>query len=65
MREPGQPLRIEHEPHLFGVFADVTRRRPIADSGLERVDVPHANEDVVYVVGVPPAEEFGRQIEAG
>jgi hypothetical protein len=66
LREPGQPLRIEHDDHhLFRVFPDATRRL-IDDSGLELVDVddPDADEHVV-LVGVPPAEKFRRQIEAG
>ena len=68
LREPGelgQPLRIEHDHHLFGVFPDATWRRLIDDSGLERVDDPDADEHVVFVVGVPPAEKFRRQTEAG
>ena len=67
LREPGQPLRIEHDRHLFGVFPDATWRRLIDDSGLERVDVddPDADEHVELLVGVPAAEKFRRQIEAG
>jgi hypothetical protein len=67
LREPGQPLRIEHDHHLFGVFPDATWRRLIDDSGLERVDVddPDADEHAVFVGGVLPAEKFRRQIEAG
>jgi hypothetical protein len=51
LREPGQPLRIEHDHHLSGVFPDATWRRLIDDSGLERVDVddPDADEHVVFV----------------
>jgi hypothetical protein len=62
MREPGQPLRIEHDPHLFGVFADATWRRPIDDSGLEcvDVDVPDADEDVVFVGRRPTRRDFRR-----
>ena len=62
LREPGQPLRIEHDHHLFGVFPDATWRRLIDDSGLERVDVddPDADEHVVFV-GRRPA---GREIPA-
>ena len=67
LREPGQPLRIEHDPHLFGVFADATWRRLIDDSGLERVDVddPDADEHVVFAGRRPAGREFRRQIEAG
>jgi hypothetical protein len=39
LREPGQPVRIEHDHHLFGDFPDATWRRLIDDSGLEHVDV--------------------------
>jgi hypothetical protein len=69
LREPGQPLRIEHDHHLFGVFPDATWRRLIDDSGLERVDVdvddPMQTSTWCSLVGVPPAEKFRRQIEAG
>jgi hypothetical protein len=64
LREPKQPLRIEHDHHLFGVFPDATWRRLIDDSGLERDD-PDANETWCSLVGVPPAEKFRRQVEAG
>jgi len=59
IREPGQPLRIEHDPHLFGVFADVTWRRRVD------VDVPDADEDVVFLGRRPAGRDFRRQIEAG
>jgi hypothetical protein len=53
LREPGQPLRIEHDHCLFGVFPDATWRRLIDDSGRELVDVdiddPDADEHVVFV----------------
>jgi hypothetical protein len=66
LREPGQ-LRIEHDHHLFGVFRDATWRRLIEDSGLERVDVddPMQTSTLCSLVGVPPAEKFRRQVEAG
>jgi hypothetical protein len=62
LREPEQPLRIEHGHHLFGVFPDATWRRLIDDSGLERVDV---DEHVVFVGRRPAGEKFRRQVEAG
>jgi hypothetical protein len=67
LREPGQPLRIEHDHHLFGVFPDATWRRLIDDSGLERVDVDDldADEHVMFVGRRPAGREFRRQIEAG
>ena len=44
-------------------------RRPIDDSVLERVDVdvdvPDADEDVVFVGRRPAGRDFRRQIEAG
>jgi hypothetical protein len=60
-------LRIEHDHHLFGVFRDATWRRLIEDSGLERVDVddPMQTSTLCSLVGVPPAEKFRRQVEAG
>jgi len=67
LREPGQPLRIEHDHHLFGVFPDATWRRLIDDSGLELVDVdvPDPEEHVVFVSRRPAGREIPRQIEAG
>ena len=62
LREPGQALPIEHDHHLFGVFPDATGRRLIDDSRLERL---HRGRRRRRVVGVPPAEKFRRQIEAG
>jgi hypothetical protein len=59
LREPKQPLRIEHDHHLFGVFPDAMWRRLIDDSCLERDD-PDANDHVVFV-GRRPA---GREIPA-
>jgi hypothetical protein len=65
--EPGRPLRIEHDHHLFGVFPDATWRRLIEDSGLELVEVddPMQTSTWCSLVDVPSAEEFRRQIEAG
>ena len=67
LRESRQPLRIEHDHHLFGVFPDATWRRLIDDSGLERLDVddPDADEHVVFVGPRPAGRELRRQIEAG
>jgi hypothetical protein len=63
MPEPGQPLRIEHDRHLFGVFPDATWRRLIDDSGLERVDVDVDDRIQTStwcsLVDVPPAENPG------
>jgi hypothetical protein len=39
LQEPGQPLRVEHDHHLFGVLPNATSRGLIDDSGLERVGV--------------------------
>jgi len=53
LQEPGEPVRIEHERHVFGVFSDSTWRRLVAEAGLELVDVgvedPHTGEHVVFV----------------
>jgi hypothetical protein len=67
LREPGQPLCIEHDHHLFGVFPNATSRGLIDDSGLERVDVddPMQTSTWCSLVGVPPAEKFRRHIEVG
>jgi SAM-dependent methyltransferase len=59
LREPGNPLRIEHDHHVFGVFPNATWRRLITESGLELVDVdvedPYAGEHAVYVAKRPAA----------
>jgi hypothetical protein len=66
LREPGQPPRIEHDHHLFGVIPDATWGRLIDDSGLERVEVdvdePDADEHVVFVGRRPsgPRNSGGR-----
>ena len=53
LQEPGEPVRIEHERHVFGVFSDSTWRRLVTEAGLELVDVgvedPHTGEHVVFV----------------
>jgi SAM-dependent methyltransferase len=47
LREREQPLRLVHDHHVRGVFAEATWRRLIEDAGLELVDVDVAdrNED--------------------
>ncbi|MFL5971338.1 MAG: hypothetical protein ACJ750_03040 [Gaiellaceae bacterium] len=64
--DPGRPLRIELDHHLFGVFPDATWRRLIDDSGLEFVDGddPDADEHVVFVGRRPVGGEIPAQIEA-
>jgi hypothetical protein len=57
LREPGQPLRIEHDHHLFAVFPDASWRRLIDD--------PDADEHVLFVGRRPAGREIRRQIEAG
>jgi hypothetical protein len=67
LREPGQPLRIEHDHHLFRVFPDAMWRRLIDDSvsSLSTSTTPMQTNTWCSLVGVPPAEKFRRQIEAG
>lgn len=59
LREPGAPLRIEHDHHVLGVFPDATWLRLLAAGGLEplalEVDDPYAGEHVVYVARRPAA----------
>ena len=47
LREPGQPVRVEHDTHRIGLFAVATWRRLMADAGLEPIEVavPDPNED--------------------
>jgi len=57
LREPGQPLRVVHDHHVFGVFPDATWRRLIEAAGLELLDVdvddPEEGEHVVFVARRP------------
>jgi SAM-dependent methyltransferase len=58
LREPGKPLRIEHDRHVFGVFPESTWRRLMENAGLELVDPgvddPYEGEHAVFV-GRSPA----------
>lgn len=53
LREPGKPLRIEHDHHVEGLFADATWRRLLEEEGLEVADPgvedPFAGEHAVFV----------------
>ena len=53
LREPGQPVRVEHDTHRIGLFAVATWRRLMADAGLEPIEVavpdPHEDEHTVFV----------------
>lgn len=53
LREPGKPLRVEHDHHVFGVFPEAVWRRLLVDAGLEVIDVraenAHADEHAVFV----------------
>ena len=53
LREPGQPVRIEHDTHAVGLFPIATWLRLIADAGLESITVdvpdPFAGEHQVFV----------------
>ena len=59
LREPGRPLRVEHDEHTFGLFADATWRSLVGDAGLElvepRVRNPHEAEQACFVARRPPA----------
>jgi SAM-dependent methyltransferase len=53
LREREQPLRLVHDHHVRGVFAEATWRRLIEDAGLELVDIdvadPNEDEHVAFV----------------
>jgi hypothetical protein len=53
LREPGKPLRIEHDLHVCGVFATATWHRFVDETGLQLVDPgvedPYAGEHAVFV----------------
>ncbi|MGI9383734.1 MAG: class I SAM-dependent methyltransferase [Methyloligellaceae bacterium] len=53
IREPGQPVRVEHDTHAAGLFDRATWRRLMETAGLETLDVdaqdPHAGEHEVFV----------------
>jgi SAM-dependent methyltransferase len=57
LREPGKPLRIEHDHHVAGLFGDATWRRLLDEVGLELVDPgvedPFAGEHAVFVARRP------------
>ena len=57
LRESGQPARIEHDHHVFGVFPDATWRQLIEEVGLELVELdvedPFADEHAVFVARKP------------
>ncbi len=58
LREPGRPVRVEHETHTLGLFPIATWQRLIATAGLEPVTVdvpdPYAGEHQVFVARRPP-----------
>lgn len=53
LREPGRPLRVEHDHHRFGAFPRATWERLFDAAGLELLDVdlddPYDGEHVVFV----------------
>ena len=53
LREPGKPLRVEHDHHVFGVFPTATWERLLEAAGLELVDAeledPWADEHALFV----------------
>ncbi len=53
LREPGRPIRLEHDHHACGLFGRATWLEAIGASGLQFVDVdvddPFADEHVVFV----------------
>jgi SAM-dependent methyltransferase len=53
LKEREQPLRIVHDHHICGLFAEATWHELIADAGLElvhpRVEDPDAGEHAVFV----------------
>ncbi len=52
VQEPGEPVRIEHERHVFGVLSGSTWRGLITAAGLELLDSAvedlHAGEHEVF-----------------
>jgi SAM-dependent methyltransferase len=59
LREPGQPARLVHDLHTFGLFPEAIWRRMIQEAGLELVDPgvknPHEGEQAVFVARRPRA----------
>jgi SAM-dependent methyltransferase len=58
LKEPGKPVRIDHDHHVEGLFADATWRRLLEDVGLKvvddlRVEDPFAGEHAVFVARRP------------
>ncbi len=53
LREPGRPVRVEHDAHTVGLFPIGTWLRLISEAGLEPVEVdvpdPYAGEHHVFV----------------
>ena len=53
LREPGKPVRIEHETHTGGLFDRATWLRLMREAGLDPVDVdvpdPYAGQHTVFV----------------
>jgi SAM-dependent methyltransferase len=59
LEEPGHPLRIEHDRHTFGLFAEATWLSLIERAGLQPVAPvtrnPHAHEQATFVALRPRA----------
>lgn len=53
LREPGKPIRIEHETHTGGLFPRATWLRLMGEAGLDPVEVdvpdPYAGQHTVFV----------------
>lgn len=59
LREPGHPLRLEHDSHVLGLFADRTWRELIGEAGLGLVEPrarnPFEAEQACFVARRPGA----------
>ena len=53
LRQPGKPIRIEHETHTGGLFPRATWLRLMCEAGLDPVEVdvpdPYADQHTVFV----------------
>ena len=53
IREPGMPVRLEHDTHVEGLFDLATWRRSMGAAGFESVDIdipdPYAGQHTVFV----------------
>ena len=57
LREPGKPVRVEHDTHREGLFPRATWRRLFAESGLQELTPsapdPYEDDHVVFLLRKP------------